>query len=80
MPQQGKRVFNIDPPASPNAIMRRAKPLPRREQWTRQAHHGELDPNPRLREQPRLRTDIITPVEYVRFWVVLSTGRRNTLS
>ena len=30
----------------PNAIMRRAKPLPRREQWTRQAHRGELDPNP----------------------------------
>jgi len=58
MPQHGKRVFNIDPPASPNAIMRRAKPQPRREQWTRQAHHGELDPNPRIREQPQLLCNI----------------------
>ena len=33
--------------------MRRAKPLPRREQWNRQAYHGELDPNPRVREQPQ---------------------------
>ncbi len=40
---RSKRVFNIDPPTSPNAIMRRAETLPRREQWTRQAHHGELD-------------------------------------
>ena len=48
MPQQGKRVFNIDPPASPNAIMRRAKPLPRREQWTRQVPTESLTPIPEL--------------------------------
>jgi hypothetical protein len=62
MLQRGKRVFNIDPPTSPNAIMRRAKPLPRREQWTRQVHQyqGELDPNPRVREQPRLIADLLS--------------------
>ena len=27
MLQRGNRVFNIDPPTSPNAIMRRAEPL-----------------------------------------------------
>ncbi len=32
MPHRGKRVFNIDPPASSNAIMQRAQPLLRREQ------------------------------------------------
>jgi hypothetical protein len=32
MPHRGKRVFNIDPPVSSNAIMQRAQPLPRREQ------------------------------------------------
>ena len=47
MSHRGKRVFDIDPPTSPYAIMRRAAPLPRREQWTRQAHHGELDSDPR---------------------------------
>ena len=31
MPHRGKRVFNIGLPTSPGAIMRRAKPLPRRE-------------------------------------------------
>ncbi len=29
---RSQRVFNIDPPTSPNAIMRRAKPILRREQ------------------------------------------------
>ncbi len=58
MLHRGKRVFNIDPPTSPNAIMRRARPLPRREQWTRQVHHGELDTNPRVREQPQPSADI----------------------
>ena len=48
MPQQGKRVFNIDPPAFPNAIMRRAKTLPRREQWARQAPTESLTPIPEL--------------------------------
>ncbi len=43
MLQRSKRAFNIAPPTSPNAIMRRAETLPRRKQWTRQAHHGELD-------------------------------------
>ena len=52
MLQQGNRVFNIDPPTSPNAIMRRAETLPRREQWIRQVRHGELDSIPRIREQP----------------------------
>ena len=58
MLQRGNRVFNIDPPTSPNAIMRRAELLPRREQWIRQAHQGELDLTPRVREQPRLSSDI----------------------
>ena len=40
-----------------NAIMRMAQPLPRREQWTWQAHHGERDLNPRVREQPRRATE-----------------------
>ena len=45
-------VFNIDPPTLPNAIMRRAKPLPRREQWNRlEQNTTELDPSPRIREQ-----------------------------
>lgn len=35
MLHRGKRAFNIDPPTSPGAIMRRAQTLPRREQWTR---------------------------------------------
>ncbi len=58
MPHRGKRVFNIDLPTSPNAIMRRAKPLPRREQWTRQTHLGELGNQPRVREQPQLKTAV----------------------
>jgi hypothetical protein len=57
MLRRGNRVFNIDPPTSPNAIMRRAKPLPRREQWIGQAHQGELDTNPRVREQPQPKAD-----------------------
>ena len=48
MPQQGKRVFNIDPPTFPNDIMRRVKPLPRREQWTRQVPTESLTPIPEL--------------------------------
>jgi hypothetical protein len=55
-----KRVFSIDPPAPSNAIMRKAKPPARREQWTRQAHHGGLDPNSRVREHPRLRSGCST--------------------
>jgi len=60
MLQRGNRVFNIDPPTSPNAIMRRAEPLPRREQWIRQAHQyqGELDIQPRVREHPRLEAEV----------------------
>ncbi len=46
------RFTHIDPPTSSNAIMQRAEPLLRREQWIRQAHHGELDSDPRVREQP----------------------------
>jgi transposase len=34
--REGDREFNIDPPASSYAIMRRARPLPRREPWARQ--------------------------------------------
>ena len=34
--RKGDRAFNIDPPTSSYAIMRRALPLPRREQWARQ--------------------------------------------
>lgn len=50
---KGKRGFNIDLPASQNAIMRRAVSLPRREQWTRQEQYGELDTYPGIREQNR---------------------------
>ena len=57
MLQRGNRVFDIDLPTSLNAIMGRAEPVPRSEQRVRQAHQGELDPNPRVREQPRLRSD-----------------------
>lgn len=38
--KRGKRGFNIDPPTSPNAMVRRAEPPPRREQWSRQEHQG----------------------------------------
>lgn len=38
----GKRDFNFDPPTSPNAIMQRAKPLTRKEQWARQARQNRL--------------------------------------
>ena len=64
MPYFGKHLFNIDPPTSPYAIMRRAKPLPRREQWNRLAHQGELDPDPRVREQPQPYADITTLSKY----------------
>src|SRR5277367_2710553 len=40
---RSKRDSHIDPPTCSNAIMLRAQPLLRREQRTRQAHHGELD-------------------------------------
>ena len=35
-----KLRFELVPPAPSNAITRKVKPLPRREQWARQAHHG----------------------------------------
>ena len=47
MPYFGKR-FSIDPLTSPNAIMRRAKPLTRREQWNRQHIKESLTPIPKL--------------------------------
>ena len=47
VPLQGERVFNIDPPSSPNAIMRRAAPLPRRKQWTRREQRRRARPQSR---------------------------------
>ncbi len=48
MPKQGKRVFNIDLPTFPNAIMRRVILLPRREQWARQVSTESLTQIPEL--------------------------------
>jgi hypothetical protein len=67
IPQRGKRVFNIDPPTPSNAIMQRARAPTAERTVNPAAHHGELDIDLRVREQPRLslavRPDLNLPQE-----------------
>ncbi len=59
MPHRGNRVFNIDPPTSSNAIMQRAQaPTAERTVNPAGASRKSLTSHPRVREQPRLGTDM----------------------
>ena len=52
---KSKRASHIDPPASSYAIMRRACPYRGENPGPGKDIHGELDPRPGIREQPRSR-------------------------
>ncbi len=64
MPHRGKRDLHIDPPASSNAIMQRARAPPAERTvnpaGTSTESSGELDIQPRVREQPQPLPDIMT--------------------
>ncbi len=60
---EADRILRL--PTSLTAIMRNAKPAPRREQWTRQESNEELDPNPDIKEQPPGDSDL---------WITQSPG------
>ncbi len=58
MLNRAKRASHIDPPASSYAIMRRARPYRGENPAPGKDVHGELDPTPGIREQPRPIPDI----------------------
>src|SRR5438034_11762049 len=53
MLERAKRASHIDPPASSYAIMQRASPYCGENPGPGKDVHGELDPTPGIREQPR---------------------------
>jgi len=58
MLKTAKRDSHIDPPTSSYAIMRRVHPYRGENPEPGKDVHGELDPTPGIREQPRPKTDI----------------------
>src|SRR4029453_2152459 len=66
-PEHPTAIVNIDPPASSYAIMRRAGPYRGENSGPGKDIKGELDPNPRIREQNLPQTDIATPCSGLRF-------------
>lgn len=58
MLHRSKRVFNIDPPASSNAMMQRPQTYCAENSEPGRRITESLTTNPRVREQPRLSADI----------------------
>src|SRR5262245_32976589 len=58
MLKRAKRASHIDPPASSDAIMRRASPYRGENPGPGEDVEGELDPRPGIREQPGSQAEI----------------------
>ena len=71
MLKRAKRASHIDPPASSYAIMRRARPYRGENPAPGKDVHGELDPRPGIREQPRPGTDIAAPIVGCGFHLIM---------
>jgi hypothetical protein len=77
MLERAKRASHIDPPASSYAIMRRARSYRGENPEPGKDVHGELDPTPGIREQPRSSTSFRAQAGHFCF---ASNSRRNAVS
>lgn len=59
MLHRGKRVFNIDPPASSNAMMQRPQPYCGENSEPGRRITESLTTNPRVREQYRSKVEVL---------------------